>query len=93
LGNTINMAGKDRLLISNLLYQISEFIPKSPIDTTSYKNNILKKIAEQQLESNMMALKNGGNISNIQLQPIPGKFVNGWNSVYEKWIGLKIVLA
>ncbi len=95
LGNTINIAGKDRFLTSNLLYQISEFLPKSPIAATSYNSNNISqiKIAEQQLESNILALKNGGNISNIQLQPISAKFINGWNSVYEKWISLKTVLA
>jgi hypothetical protein len=83
LGNTINIAGKDRFLTSNLLYQISEFLPKSPIAATSYNSNNISqiKIAEQQLESNILALKNGGNISNIQLQPISAKFINGWNSV------------
>jgi signal transduction histidine kinase len=95
LGNTINIAGKDRFLTSNLLYQIAEFIPKSPIAASNYNSNNISqiKIAEQQLESNIVTLKNGGNISNIQLQPIPSKFVNEWNSVYEKWIGLKTVLA
>ena len=80
LGNTINIAGKDRYLTSNLLYQIAEFMPKSTttaaVNAINYtnNNNISQiKIAEQQLESNIVALKNGGNISNIQLQPIPCK--------------------
>jgi signal transduction histidine kinase len=101
LGNTINIAGKERFLTSNLLYQISEFIPRSMMTTmattttTNYAINNISQIksAELQLESNIMILKNGGNISNIQVQPIPSKFINNWNSIHEKWIGLKAVLA
>jgi hypothetical protein len=100
LGNTINIAGKERFLTSNLLYQISEFIPRSMMTTmatttTNYAINNISQIksAERQLESNIMILKNGGNISNIQVQPIPSKFINNWNSIHEKWIGLKAVLA
>ncbi len=54
LGNTINIAGKERFLTSNLLYQISEFIPKSMMTTattttTNYAINNISQIksAEQ----------------------------------------------
>src|SRR4051794_24976110 len=82
LGNTINIAGKNRYLTTNILYQISEYLGQPNTQSTitdenkeiNYNNNISKiKVAEQQLDSNIMALKNGGNISNIQLQPIPSE--------------------
>ena len=103
LGNTINIAGKNRYLTTNILYQISEYLgqPNTQSTTTTtdenkkinYKDNISKiKVAEQQLDSNIMALKNGGNISNIQLQPIPSEFMNSWNVIYQKWQNFKSVL-
>ena len=104
LGNTINIAGKNRYLTSNLLYQVSDYKSQSFSQLTipgeknqiNYKlsNNSISKIksAEQQIDSNMMALKNGGNVSNIQIQPIPSEFINTWNIVYQKWINLKSLL-
>ncbi len=104
LGNTINIAGKNRYLTTNILYQISEYIgqPNTQSTTTTttdknkkinYNNNISKiKVAEQQLDSNIMALKNGGHISDIQLQPIPSEFMNTWNVIYQKWQNLKSTL-
>ena len=104
LGNTINIAGKNRYLTSNLLYQVSDYKSQSFSQLTipgeknqiNYKlgNNSISKIksAEQQIDSNMMALKNGGNVSNIQIPPIPSEFINTWNIVYQKWINLKSLL-
>src|SRR6478609_8699304 len=104
LGNTINIAGKNRYLTSNLLYQVSDYKSQSFSQLTipgeknqiNYKfgNNSISKIksAEQQIDSNMMALKNGGNVSNIQIQSIPSEFINTWNIVYQKWINLKSLL-
>jgi signal transduction histidine kinase len=102
LGNTINIAGKNRYLTTNILYQISEYIGQPNTQSTTitdenkginYNNNISKiKVAEQQLDSNIMALKNGGNISDIQLQPIPSEFINTWNVIYQKWQNLKSAL-
>jgi signal transduction histidine kinase len=101
LGNTINIAGKNRYLTTNILYQISEYLGQPNTQSTKITdenkeinyNNISKiKKAQQQLESNIMALKNGGNISNIQLQPIPSEFMNTWNEIYQKWQNLKPAL-
>ena len=93
MGNTINIAGKNRYLTSNILYQISEFVGQPYTQSTitygkneiNYNDDILKiKSAEQLIDSNMMVLKNGGNISNIKLEPIPSEFTNTWNVVYQK---------
>jgi signal transduction histidine kinase len=101
LGNTINIAGKNRYLTSNIIYQISEYVGQPYIQSTitdgkneiNYNNNISKiKEAEQQFDSNIMALKNGNTISNIQLEPIPTEFMNTWNIIYQKWQYLKSAL-
>ncbi|MGN6349680.1 MAG: HAMP domain-containing sensor histidine kinase [Candidatus Nitrosocosmicus sp.] len=106
LGNTINIAGKNRYLTTNIIYQISEYLGQSNTQSTTttttitdenkrinYNDNISKiKVAEQQIDSNIIALKNGGNISDIQLQPIPSEFMNTWNVIYQKWQNLKSAL-
>lgn len=94
LGNTINIAGKNRFLSTYMLYEISEYLANTTTSSTSYVNtNILQiKSAENQIESNIMALKNGGKISDIELKPIPSGSINSWNILYEKWNSLKNVL-
>jgi signal transduction histidine kinase len=46
-----------------------------------------------QLESNTLALKQGGMISDIDLRPLPSKFLEDWNIIYRDWISLKTILT
>ncbi len=94
LGNTINIAGKNRFLTINLLYEISEFLSKSSSATTSLENYSTSRIsnAEQQLASNIMVLKDGGITSAVQLKPLPGDFLDGWNKVNSHWTDLKTMI-
>ena len=52
LGNTINIAGKNRFLTLNILYEISEYITKSTTGATNYNRNDISQIkaAEGQLK-------------------------------------------
>jgi signal transduction histidine kinase len=82
LANTINIAGKDRYLTSNLLLQTESYL-----DGTS---NILQlNAATNALQSNIMTLKQGGIISGIQLQPLPTTFYDMWNTINTKWTNFK----
>ena len=57
---------------------------------------IVSKInsAINQLESNILALRQGGNIiAGIDLKPLPREFLNDWNKIYQKWISLKTIIA
>jgi signal transduction histidine kinase len=92
LGNTINIAGKNRYLTSNLLYEISEYLSTSA--QTNMKDNSISQIrnADQQLKSNIMILKDGGIISGVQLKPLPIDFLDSWNKVNSHWIDFKSVL-
>ena len=58
-------------------------------------SNDLSKIrsAMNQLESNILTLKQGGMISDIDLRPLPSKFVEDWNTIYQEWVSLKTILT
>jgi len=86
LGNSINMAGKNRFLSSNLMYDTAEFLRNS-----SDISNINSGIKE--LETNILTLKQGGKISDIELKPLPDEFSNDWDNIYQKWILLKTTLT
>ena len=90
LGNSINIAGKNRFLTSNLLLQISEYFSQEG-NNNSDQSNI--RSAMSQLESNILALKQGGMISDIDLRPLPLMFVKDWDRIYQGWVSLKGILT
>src|SRR5918994_1489914 len=89
LGNSINIAGKNRFLTSNLMLQISEYF------MAGSSNNDVSKInsAIDQLETNILALREGGKISDVDLKPLPSEFLDHWNTIYQKWISLKTTIT
>ena len=42
--------------------------------------------AIDQLESNILTLKNGSYISGIDLKPLSPEFSKDWDNIYQKWI-------
>src|SRR5215208_4536153 len=88
LGNSINIAGKNRFLTSNLMFSITEYF-------MDYNNSDSSKIinAIDQLESNILILKQGGQISDINLKPLPSEFSNDWYNIFQKWSLLKTILT
>lgn len=90
LGNSINIAGKNRYLTSNLLLQTSGYFSQGGSSSTDLAN---LRSATNQLESNILALKQGGMISDIDLRPLPSKFSQDWNTIYRDWISLKTILT
>ena len=78
LGNSINIAGKDRYLTSNLLLQTEKYL-----DGTSDASQL--KGALNSLQSNIITLKHGGMISGVDLEPLPSGFFNLWNTVNRNW--------
>jgi signal transduction histidine kinase len=87
LGNSINIAGKNRFLTSNLMFSTAEYFMENGSDISKIDTAI------DQLESNILALKNGGKISGIDLKPLPPEFSDEWDVVYQKWIELKKILS
>ena len=88
LGNSINIAGKNRFLTSNLLYEVSKYLLEDNTKNISKINSAIN-----QLESNVLALKQGGNIVGIDLKSLPTEFSDDWNKIYHKWISLKTIIA
>jgi hypothetical protein len=78
LGNTINIAGKNRYLTSNLLLQIEKYL-----DGTSNASQL--KAAVNGLQSNIITLKQGGVISGANLKPLSSDFLDLWNIVNGNW--------
>jgi signal transduction histidine kinase len=88
LGYSINIAGKNRFLTSNLMYHVSEDLIEGNTKNISKVNSSIN-----QLESNILALKQGGNLAGIDLKPLPIEFSDDWNIIYQKWLSLKTILA
>ena len=78
LGNSINIAGKNRYLTANLLSQTERYL-----DGSSDASQL--KAAMNSLQSNIITLKEGGMISGVDLKPLPSDFFNLWNIVNENW--------
>jgi signal transduction histidine kinase len=90
LGNSINIAGKNRFLTSNLMLHVSEYLLTE--DKTKSSSEI--KSAINRLESNILTLQQGGTIgAGIDLKPLPREFLDDWNKIYQKWISIKTDLA
>ena len=79
LGNSINIAGKNRYLTANLLLQSEKYLYGLSSDTSQLK------VAMNSLESNIIALKQGGMISGIDLKPLPSNLLDLWNTADGKW--------
>jgi signal transduction histidine kinase len=78
LGNSINIAGKNRYLTASLLSQTERYL-----DGTSDASQL--KAALNSLHSNIITLKEGGMISGVDLKPLPSDFFNLWSIVNENW--------
>lgn len=83
LGNSINVAGKNRFLVSDLLVEISQYLTGSSSDASRIN------AAMAALDSNIMILKEGGKASAIDLKPLPSKFLYSWNILDQKWNAYK----
>jgi signal transduction histidine kinase len=81
--NSINIAGNNQFLTSNLMYNIYDHLLEDTSDVSTIKT------AMNDLESNIMAIKNGG----IDLKPLPTEFSKNWDEIYQKWILLKTILT
>ena len=82
MGNTINVAGKNRLLASQFMGEVkSEYYVKQP------DSNPEKKLED--LEENIRFLKQGGVQDGIEIREISDKRLNDWIKVNEKFLSLK----
>ncbi|MGB7676934.1 MAG: type IV pili methyl-accepting chemotaxis transducer N-terminal domain-containing protein, partial [Nitrososphaeraceae archaeon] len=78
LGNSINIAGKNRFLTANVQLAAVEYQSGS-----SNLGDLSKAI--DTLDSNIQALKDGGSYLGLELRPLPLQFLNYWNVINQNW--------
>jgi signal transduction histidine kinase len=84
LGNSINIAGKNRYLTGNVLFEAEKYLES--LSTTDLSR---LRAAMDNLESNISVLKQGGKISGIELESLSSEFSNLWNTINRKWQSYK----
>ena len=82
LGNSINIAGKNRYLTANLLLQTEKYLDGS-------SDALQLKAAMNSLQSNIITLKQGGMISGVDLKPLSSAFLDMWKTIEEGWNAYK----
>ena len=107
LGNSINIAGKNRFLTMNVLFQTSEYLngvfssssssssPSSQLSSSTSHNSIAKlNDAINKLDTNLLVLREGGKTSNnIELKPLPSNFLDSWKIINNDWDSFKTLIA
>ena len=79
LGNSINIAGKNRFLTSSVLLQTEEYL-------SGFSNVSAVNAAMDNLQSNLLLLKGGGHASvSVELAPLPSKNLNLWETINNRW--------
>jgi signal transduction histidine kinase len=103
LGNSINIAGKNRFLTMSVLFQTSEYLngiissfsspsAKVPSSTSTYSPVKLND-AMNNLDTNLLALRDGGTISNVELKPLSSKFLDSWKIINNNWNRFRIFIT
>jgi signal transduction histidine kinase len=107
LGNSINIAGKNRFLTMNVLFQTSEYLngvfssssssssPSSQLSSSTSHNSIAKlNDAINKLDTNLLVLREGGKTyNNIELKPLPSNFLDSWKIINNDWSRFKTLIA
>jgi len=83
LGNSINIAGKNRFLTASVLLQTEKYLYGLSSDISELK------AAMSSLQSNIITLKQGGTISGVDLKSLHSNFLDLWNTVDSRWNGYK----
>ena len=81
-GNSVNVAGKNRLLASLFLNEFQDSVYKKNLDS-GYEDRLLE------LEENLFLLKNGGYDNHIRIPKLDDSNISDWNDVYSKFLSLK----
>lgn len=82
-GNMVNVAGKNRLLASEVLNELHHTLF---FNTEKYDAHLGTLV---ELERNIVFLKNGGKLSTIEIPPLPSQFDEDWNNIWEKFTQYK----
>jgi signal transduction histidine kinase len=96
LGNSINIAGKNRFLTISVLFQTSEYLNgilsalsspslHAPSSISSMNSTAKLNDATNNLNTNLLVLKDGGKTSNVELRPLSSKFLDSWKIINNDW--------
>ncbi len=96
LGNSINIAGKNRFLTISVLFQTYEYIngifsafsspsAHTPSSISSTFSAAKLNDSINNLNANLLVLRDGGKTSNIELKPLPLKLLNSWQIINNDW--------
>lgn len=78
LGNSINIAGKNRFLTERLLLQVEKYLDWS-------SDVIQVQAAINNLQADIRTLKDGGTTSEVFLKPLPSEFSKPWEFIEKDW--------
>lgn len=78
LGHSVNISGKNRFLTESLQLEIFKYM-----DGSSTEQQVLE--SKQKLEQNIILLKNGGKINDLNLTPLSSVFVNELTDLENKF--------
>jgi signal transduction histidine kinase len=101
LGNSINIAGKTRFLTMNVLFQTSEYLNailssffSHSTQVSSLTSSTVKlNDAMNNLNASLLALRDGGKTSNVELEPLPSKYLDSWKMINNNWNRLMTVIT
>ena len=87
LGNSINIAGKNRFLTMNLLFQTSAYLNEVSSSSSYSSRNSRDRVnnAINNLDNNILVLRQGGITGNIELKPLPSNFLDYWKRIDNDW--------
>ena len=91
LGNSINIAAMNRFLTFSLLVHTSEYLLEGR--EASNKDVARIKMAINHLDSDILLLKQGGNVAGIDLKPLPIEFIDDWKEINQKWFSIKKIIT
>ena len=89
LGNSINIAGKNRFLTMNLLFQTSAYLNEVSSSYSSRNSRDRVNNAINNLDNNILVLRQGGITGNIELNPLPSNFLDYWKRIDNDWNSYK----
>src|SRR5215469_8247869 len=93
LGNSINISGKTRFLTMSVLFQTSEYLNgilssfsshSTPVSSSTSSTARLNT-AMNNLTANLLALRDGGKTSNVELEPLPSEYLQSWKTINNNW--------
>lgn len=86
-GHTINIAGKNRVLTSQVEIEIYRFVLSNvtpgSLDESTRIDGVLGALSD--LDANIHTLKHGGTAPDAKILPLPDKFYERWQEVTDKF--------